>query len=118
MLRCLNCNKETTGTQVFCEECLQAMEGYPVQKGTPVTIPVQPSPTATKKQLPTRWHAVEEDKLAAAQRTNRWLALALIVMSLLLTLSAVVLIYITTSNGGASLFARTLSGALQIGCFT
>ena len=48
-MRCLNCNSETADEQVFCDRCLEAMEGYPVAKGTPVIIPAQPSPVAAPK---------------------------------------------------------------------
>ncbi len=92
-MSCLNCNRETTGTNVFCEQCQQAMEEYPVQKGTPVTIPVQPSPIVPKRQVSHRFASAEE-QLDAAQRITRRLAIALIFSSLLLLAAAGAIVYL------------------------
>ena len=69
------------------------MEGYPVQKGTPVIIPPQPSPAVPKKQT-TRHFASADDQLATAKRTSRRLTLALIIVSMLLVLATAALVYI------------------------
>lgn len=92
-MSCLNCNKDTVGTAVFCEECLQAMEAYPIEKGTPVVIPVQPSPVLQKKQSRELFGSLEEN-LSITRRTARRLAGALVIMSLLLLLLSITLIYI------------------------
>ena len=86
-MSCLNCNKETAGTDVFCDECKQAMDAYPVPKGTPAVIPAQPSPVVSKKQVLSRFVSAE-DNLAVAQRTVKRLAFVVIVLSLLLILAA------------------------------
>jgi hypothetical protein len=80
------------------------MEDYPVQKGTPVTIPAQPSPINPKKQA-THHFASAEDQLAAAQRTTRRLAFSLIALSLLLMITVVAFVYITLFGIPAFLFA-------------
>lgn len=41
---CIKCGKDTVDKNVFCPECLEQMEAYPVKPGTPVLIP-QHSPT-------------------------------------------------------------------------
>ena len=92
-MSCLNCNKDTVGTAVFCDECLQAMEAYPVEKGTPVVIPIQPSPVSQKKQTHELFGSLEEN-LSITRRTARRLAGALVIMSLLLFLLSITLIYI------------------------
>lgn len=93
-MSCLNCNKETTGTDVFCAQCQAAMEDYPIPRGTPVTIPVQPSPVASKKQVAHHF-ASAEDQLIVAQRTARRLAFSLIFVSILLILAAGALVYLS-----------------------
>ena len=40
-MNCLKCGKETVSEQVFCPECLQEMEKYPVRPGTVVQLPSQ-----------------------------------------------------------------------------
>lgn len=92
-MNCLNCNRETIGSDVFCDECRQVMEAYPVEKGTPVVIPAQPSPVAPKKHLLSRF-ASAEDQLAVAQRAVKRLSVVVIVLSLLLILAAV-LVYVS-----------------------
>ena len=35
---CLKCGKDTGSAQIFCDECLQSMEKYPVKPGTPIHL--------------------------------------------------------------------------------
>jgi hypothetical protein len=95
MVSCLNCKKDTVGRAVFCDECLQAMDAHPIEKGTPVVIPTQPSPTSPKKQTYELFGSLEEN-LSITRRTARRLTGALVIMSLLLLLLTVALIYIIT----------------------
>ena len=92
-MSCMNCNRETTGTNVFCEECQQAMEGFPVPKSTPVTIPIAPSPAAPKKQV-THMYAFADAQLETSDRNVRRLFRCLIVTSILLLLAVAALAYI------------------------
>ena len=92
-MNCMNCNRETVGTNVFCEHCQQAMEGFPVPKGTPVIIPNTPSPAASRKQS-THLYASADEQLNIARRTVRFLARSLIFTSVLLILAVAVLAYI------------------------
>ena len=92
-MSCLNCKKDTVGTAVFCDECLKAMEAYPVEKGTPALIPTQPSPTAQKRQGRELFGSLEEN-LYISRRTARRLATALTIMTTLLLLLIAALIYV------------------------
>ncbi len=92
-MNCMNCNRETTGANVFCEQCQQAMEGFPVPKGTPVTIPVTLSSVASKKQT-THLYASADEQLNISQRTVHFLARSLIFTSVLLILAVAALAYI------------------------
>ena len=92
-MSCMNCNRETTGTNVFCEQCQLEMEGYPIPKGTPVIIPTAPSPVAPKKQI-SYMHASAEEQLTISQRTVRRLTRSLVFTSLLLILAVAALSYI------------------------
>jgi hypothetical protein len=89
----MNCNRETVGTNVFCEHCQQAMEGFPVPKGTPVIIPNTPSPAASRKQS-THLYASADEQLNITRRTVRFLARSLIFTSVLLILAVAALAYI------------------------
>ena len=92
-MNCMNCNRETVGSNVFCEDCQKAMEGFPVPKGTPVTIPRTPSPTAPKRQT-THLYASTDEQLKISQRTVRRLARSLFFTSILLVLAVAALAYI------------------------
>ena len=96
-MSCLNCNKETEGTQVFCDECLAAMEGYPVPKGTPITIPAQPSPVVPKKQA-THLLGTVEEQLQSARKTARRLKISRFFFVLLAAVATTLLVYLGTSG--------------------
>ena len=38
-MNCMKCGRETENEQVFCQDCLQIMEKYPVRPGTVVLLP-------------------------------------------------------------------------------
>lgn len=92
-MSCMNCNRETVGTDVFCEQCQQAMEPFPVPKGTPIVIPQRIPPSAPKKQ-PTRRYASSDEQSAIAQRRIRRLAGGLIITSILCILAILALTYV------------------------
>ncbi len=81
---CIRCGKKTTDKNVFCQECLQSMEQYPVKPGTPIQIPVHPVPQEPgrvprkKKEIPLDEQLSFFKKLA--------LRLAIAVLALLLSL--------------------------------
>ena len=57
-MNCVKCGREIPEDQVFCETCLQEMEGYPVKPGTAVHIPTRspeetPKKSVKKKHVPT-----------------------------------------------------------------
>lgn len=97
-MRCLNCNSETVDEQVFCNRCLEAMEGYPVAKGTPVIIPVQPSPVATPKKQVTQLLGTVEEQLQLAKAATRRLRAAAFFLALLLLGATGLLVYFTITG--------------------
>ena len=91
-MNCLNCNKETTGKDVFCEACQAEMEDYPVPKGTPVVIPRQPSPSVSKKQGTLLLGSLEEQVQALKKRSRR-LSVCLLIALFFLLITAGALAY-------------------------
>ena len=59
-MNCLKCGRETSGEQVFCEDCLLDMEKYPVKPGTVVILPKRRENTAPKKVTKRRIFPVED----------------------------------------------------------
>lgn len=87
-MNCLKCKRETEGTNVFCQDCLQIMENYPVKPGTPVYLPRRPNRNVEKSQPRRR----PEDIILRMQKAVRWLTLVIGVLSLLLCMLAAMLL--------------------------
>ena len=47
-MNCLKCGKGTENAQVFCADCQQVMENYPVAPGAPIHIPLREPVTQAK----------------------------------------------------------------------
>jgi len=92
-MSCLNCNRETVGKAVFCEQCQQEMEDYPIPKGTPVVILAQPSPAPVKKQTGHLLGSLE-DEFLLSKRIVRRLATAWAISLPFLILAIAALVYV------------------------
>lgn len=90
-MNCLKCGKKTTNSQVFCDNCLQGMEHYPIRPGTPVHLP-RPTQDVTVKK-PRKRAPTPEEQISQLRRQASRLTLALTVISLLFALSAGLLAY-------------------------
>ena len=42
-MKCIKCGKDTVGSAVFCDSCLDDMAQHPVKPGTPVILPKRDS---------------------------------------------------------------------------
>ena len=82
---CLKCGKDTKGSQVFCESCLQVMDQHPVKPGTAINLPRRQAQSTVKK--PRKRALPLEEQLALLKRRNRRLALWLTLAFLLLALA-------------------------------
>lgn len=86
-MACLKCGKETGEDQVFCSECKQIMEQYPVKPGTPIQLPKREVP-APEKKTPQKKKLTPEQQVAQLRLALRRLVLVNIA---LLALSGVLL---------------------------
>ncbi len=50
-MNCMKCGRTIAATQVFCEECQQDMEKYPVKPDTPVLLPPRAFNPAVKRPV-------------------------------------------------------------------
>lgn len=97
---CLKCGKDTTGEQVFCDSCLQAMEAYPVKPGTPVNLPNKKSNTDPKKTSHRKRPMTADEQIAnLAKHLRRSRFLGLILAVLLLAASALLLYEVLNPDG-------------------
>ena len=89
---CLKCGKNTQQRQVFCQECLQVMEQYPVAPGTTIQLPQRESAQGTKK-TPAKPHKTQSEIILQMRSTIRWLSVTLGILVVLLGVVAGMLVY-------------------------
>ena len=91
-MNCVKCGKKTEGKDVFCPECLETMQRYPVNPGTKVHIPARPEP-AERKQTKSRKEKSSEEQIAALQRRVRWLMMVIVGLIVALAVTVGMLVY-------------------------
>ena len=89
---CLKCGKETAENQVFCDDCLEVMQAYPVKPGTAIHLPHRELPSHEKKPS-RRQEAPQADQLSQLRVLIRCLAATIAVLSVLLCATAAMLIH-------------------------
>ncbi len=87
-MACLKCGRNTK--DVFCDECMQIIEQYPVKPDTPISIPDREAYFARKKTAQPKRKATAEEKNVQLRKLIRFLlflwgvtAVALVVFILL-----------------------------------
>jgi len=81
-LNCLKCGKEAAYGQVFCPECQEEMERYPVNPNAPVILPKQKI-TSTAKKPPRKKIIPLEEQISTLKRKIRILLILLIAVIIL-----------------------------------
>lgn len=76
---CIKCGREVGEDQVFCPNCLNGMEKYPIKPGTVVQIPSRP---AAKKQ-PAHRPSSPEEQVAKLKKRVAVLSWLLVLMAAL-----------------------------------
>lgn len=97
-MQCLKCGSKTAGKQVFCEECLAVMEKYPVKPGIPVQLPQRERRAAERKQDPSLQEPSATEQVQHLRTMIRWLLGAIAVLSVVLLLTAGMLIHTLEQN--------------------
>ena len=86
-MACLKCGKETGENQVFCSECKQIMEQYPVKPGTPIQLPKRAAPTHERRVS----HQKQQSAEQRIARLKLWLKrLSIVILGLLLTVGVLI----------------------------
>ena len=83
---CMKCGRDLEEGQIFCANCLEVMEKYPVKPGTPVHIPVRREDPPARR-APRRRMLPPEEQIRKLRRRNR----VLFVISVLLLTATVLL---------------------------
>jgi len=88
-VNCIKCGRDLRGEQVFCRECQENMEHYPIKPGTAVQLPAHaPQPEAKAKPIRSKKNLSAEAQLRKQRVTIRLL---------ILTLAAVLLAFMATA---------------------
>ena len=91
-MRCMRCGRECPDEQVFCDRCLKLMQANPIKPGTAVQL-VDSSKRYTQAPVArVRRQASPEEKLTSLRAAVRWLALAVVALSLVLGITAWLLV--------------------------
>ena len=109
-MNCLKCGKETEGTNVFCSECLQIMEAYPVKPDTAVQL-LQRPPRTPEKQQPHRKEPAPSDTSHQLRTLVKWLAGIIAVLSVLLCITAGILLQVLNKEQPVSNIGRNYTTA-------
>ena len=96
-MSCVKCGKKVEDNSVFCPECLEEMERYPVKPGTPVYIPVRPEPTE-RKQVRIKKERTPEEQIASLHKWVRWLLILVVALTTALVLATGALVYTLTDT--------------------
>ena len=96
-MNCMRCGKETAEKAIFCPECLEEMERYPVKPGTLIHIPARPESEVKKTQKKKRDIPVEE-QLAHAQQMIQALFVTVLCLMGALVISGILLVLSFSNN--------------------
>ena len=93
-MNCLKCGKETEAEKLFCEDCLQSMEAYPVKPGTAIYLPKQDTPVPIRRTPHPKRNNNMEEQLSYLKKLVRWMALMLLVAVVVLGLATARLLHL------------------------
>ena len=88
---CLRCGKETREGQVFCDDCLNVMEEYPIKPGTVIQLPTRQDKPPARRPARKQRSLPPEEQVPQLRRLIRRLAVAVSVLALLLCVTAAAL---------------------------
>ena len=91
-MNCMKCGRETENEAVFCPDCLQVMEKYPVRPGTVVILPRRREPSVLKKI--TKRHVVTAEEQIKILRKR----LSILTIMLVVCIVAIVLMFQPTMH--------------------
>lgn len=94
-MQCLKCGKDTVEKHVFCQDCLSVMEKYPVKPGAAIQIPKRDTANADKKAAARHREPTPSEMIQRLSRMIRWLTAIIAVLSILLLLTAGMVLHLT-----------------------
>ncbi len=92
-MNCLKCGKKTKGNQVFCSDCLETMEAYPVKPDVHIQLPNRTRLPAVKKSWRKRKNLTKEEQLARLRIYVRRLVALVLLLTVLLCVTVAMLLH-------------------------
>ena len=86
-MNCMKCGRETENEQVFCQDCLQIMEKYPVRPGTVVLLPRRRETTIKKTVKRHSVSAEELTKILRKRLTILWIVLVVFIAAIIMMIN-------------------------------
>ena len=93
-MECLKCGKKTKDEQVFCEQCLAAMDAYPVRPDIHIQLPNRPIADTPKKSGKKRRSLSPEEQAIYYRRRSRRLAVLCVALVAVLCVTAAMLAHL------------------------
>ena len=93
-MNCIKCGRDLRGELVFCSQCKEEMELYPVKPGTPVHLPAPAAPIEQKPKPRHRKTLPPEKQIRKLRKSVRLLVLALIVSLLAFLLTSFLVLHL------------------------
>lgn len=108
---CLKCGKQTEEKQAFCSECLALMEKYPVKPGIAVHLPHRDSAPQEKKPAVRHREPTAAEQVDRLRKVIRWLLGMIAILSILLLLSAGMLLHVLNKTPASGNIGKNYSTA-------
>ncbi len=84
-MNCMKCGRELSGDGVFCAECLEEMEKYPIKPGTVVHLPRRkPEPVMKKPLIRRKPQPSPEEQVKTLRNLVLHLIISLVIMGVML----------------------------------
>ena len=97
-MNCMKCGISINEEQVFCDQCLQDMQRYPVKPNVQVTIPVRPVVSATKKRNRRHRGSMQDEQVRRLRFKLRLAHAALIVVLIAFFALAAIMVKYLSDN--------------------
>ena len=100
-MRCLECGRDVKDQQVFCDDCQESMEQYPVKPGTPIQLPPRDD-TPKKKPAKKKKLLKPEEQIPRLRSSVQLLTLALVGVIIAFILAVLMVVYLLDVRDGVN----------------
>ncbi len=105
-MNCIKCGKDTKSEHIFCQQCLDGMDKYPVKPDVHVQLPNRPATPSQKRSGKKRILLTTDEQVVALQKRTRRMAVWIAMLCLLLGAAAATIVHILQIEGVLELVKR------------